>query len=258
MTPPAWSDPYALTLAHEVSLAFRPFWPALRQVDPGIPFDELERLIDEAIELGASIEAGSPEQTQVPAAVGPLLPRMLQIVARARSAGARALDPASDRPAYLSCTLDYPLAHATVPPAGSDLLPRVAILNFGDTPAESERWRTRARARECHQLRVLYLYGNGLDSDGIGIDLSALPCLEALDLGDNRLRRLPSDVGRCVGLRWLRLTLNPLDEVANLTQLQNLRQLEIARTGLSERQIDELRSTLPRCHVVSGPESESN
>ncbi len=135
---------------------------------------------------------------------------------------------------------------------------------------------------ELHDLRVLNLYGNGVDDDGIGM-LASLPQLEVVDLSLLPLSdQCASQLARCRSLRELSLlyaegfagpkmtsagvqslteltTLERLnltgarltDQTLNdLLSLRELKLLEVVRTGLSSDAVARFRVQRSECRLV--------
>jgi Leucine-rich repeat (LRR) protein len=247
----AWSDAYVLAVADQLARDFGPSRPDLLEKTPSLPFTELDELLERARALGATIEGGMPEETTAPPETAPVVAALRPIVDRIRAAGAQHFDPIERYDFYVTCTTAWPLVHMLVPEPGGPDMGKVELLNLGDTPPAHPAWTSRARAIEHPSLRVLYLYGDAIES-ATGIALGRLPALEFLDLGDNRLRTLPPEVLECQALRTLKLTMNPIRTLPDLSPLVRLRYLEISSTAITPDVLGAVRAQLPECLVVAG------
>lgn len=246
-----WTDAYRLAVADQIARDFGPHRPDLLDRHPTLPFDRLDALIEQATQLGATIDRGEPELTTCPASAAEPARALEPVIAEIRAAGAEFFSPIDARDNHIVCTTEFPLVHTRIPASGAFEPRHVHLLNLGDVPATHQAWTTRARIAECSSLRVLYLYGDQLDEGHFDIAVDALPALEVLDLGDNRFRRVPEAVLRCSTLKTLKLPLNPLDEASGLERLGGLVCLELTGTNVSARDVAHLRKVLPNCRILS-------
>ena len=169
-----WSDAYVLAVAGQLARDFGPSRPDLLEKNPSLPFTELDELLERARALGATIEGGMPEETTAPPETAPVVAALRPIVDRIRAAGAQHFDPIERYDFYVTCTTAWPLVHMQVPEPGGPEMGELELLNLGDTPPAHPAWISRARAIEHPRPRVLYLYGDGIES-ATGIALGRLP-----------------------------------------------------------------------------------
>lgn len=101
---------------------------------------------------------------------------------------------------------------------------------------------------ELTQLTQILIMNNKLET--VSPDIAKLTLLKKLDLTGNQLKTLPPEIGKLANLETLKLSKNPIEslpkELGNCTKLKTL---VIKGTKLSDADIDEIQSMLPKCKI---------
>jgi hypothetical protein len=75
--------------------------------------------------------------------------------------------------------------------------------------------------------------------------------LKILELYNNDLAELPSDISRLIQLQMLYVDINPINSLVQvISQLKHLSELGIAKTNISESEIENIKMVLPGCKIL--------
>lgn len=235
--PHPWNNAYVVAVADQILWNYETVWQRITDIDPEVSYERMRSLLT-VVKSQDSVVDHEIEQ-------------LYQEVVRFRQTGSKVFVQAIDIPDHIFCTCEFPLEYRGIP--GPDEVARneIQILHMGDMPPTTYDWLHRAEIARFGRLLYLVLFNCALGMQPLGMALSSLLVLKALDLRENGLTDLPEEVLSCQRLEFLDLRDNKFATLPDLSSLKALRCLRVARTNLPPAAINRLREELPACDVVT-------
>lgn len=102
-----------------------------------------------------------------------------------------------------------------------------------------------------YPLNELYVLNFGASVTSLPSRVGDFKELKILNLFNNNLDQLPSSVSGLIQLNTLYVDLNPLNELLPIvSSLNSLRKLGVAKTGISQSEIEQIHQLLPECNIL--------
>ena len=103
-----------------------------------------------------------------------------------------------------------------------------------------------------YPLEELYILNFGSGVTRLPSEIGHFSKLKILSVINNHLAELPSFISSLTNLTTLNADINPVSTVVEIVKpLKNLTQLGIAKTNLSETEINQIKQALPHCEIMT-------
>jgi hypothetical protein len=102
-----------------------------------------------------------------------------------------------------------------------------------------------------YDLEELYVINFGPSLTNLPLAVGDFPNLKILAVYNNRIGSLPASVSKLTGLSSLQVQDNPIKTIQPMASaLKNLKELGVAKTDLSDNELNQIQKMLPECQIT--------
>jgi len=124
----------------------------------------------------------------------------------------------------------------------------VVTCNTKGTPVDLEEI---LRNASGYPLEELYIINFGNSVSSLPSDIGNFSKLNMLSVYNNNLAQLPASISKLTNLNALYADINPIQSIKPVvSSLSGLKNLGVAKTGISEAEINQIRQILPTCVIL--------